>query len=127
VRPDSWALASETAIVTPSPDPRATALSRFLRDRASAFSLSADVNGSQRIADAGMALLDAAILAEHLGPDDPRLVAMSQAGLFESMPHDQARVLETPEVRRALQRPISGSARDGDHILRAIISAIEEP
>lgn len=123
----SRAFAPATAMVTPSPDPRATALARFLRDRASAFSLSADVTGSQLTADAGMALLDAAILAEQLPPDDPRLVAMSEAGLFESMPDDQARVVETPEVHAALQRPISGSARDGDHILRAIVSAVAEP
>jgi hypothetical protein len=114
-------------MVTASPDPRAAALADFLRRRAAAFSLSADVNGSARIADAGMALLDAAILASRLAPRDPMLVAMSEAGLFESMPGDQARVVVTPELLRALQRPISGDARDAEQILRAIVVALEEP
>lgn len=114
-------------MVTASPDPRAAALAGFLRGRAAAFSLSADVNGSSRIADAGMALLDAAVLASRLAPDDPMLVALSEAGLFESMPGGRARVVETPELLRALRRPISGAARDADHILRAIVVALEEP
>jgi hypothetical protein len=49
-------------------DPRAEALADYLRQRASAFSLSADATGEQHIATAGMSLLDAAALAESLPP-----------------------------------------------------------
>lgn len=111
--------------MTPPRDPRAVALADFLRDRAAAFSLSADVNDSPQIADLGMVLLDAAILAEQLPADDVGLGAMSEAGLFESMPDNAARVVETPEVRRALQRPVSGNPYDAIEVIRAIVAAIE--
>lgn len=113
--------------MTPPRDPRAVALADFLRDRAAAFSLSADVNDSSQIADLGMVLLDAANLAEQLPAEDAGLVAMSEAGLFESMPDNGARVVETPEVRRALQRPVSGDPCDAIEVLRAIVAAIEAP
>ena len=47
-------------------DPRGLALADYLRAQAEALSLSADSTGEQHIARAGMALLDAAALAEHL-------------------------------------------------------------
>lgn len=71
-----------------------------------------------------MALLDAAVRAEELDKDDPTLLAMSEGGLFEPMPGGGHRVLETPELRRALQRPISGSAESADRILSAIVTAV---
>ena len=113
--------------MTGSLDPRACALAQYLRDHAARFSLSADVNESTHIADAGMALLDAAVLAAHLRPNHPLLVTLSEAGLFETMPQDRARVVETPEVRRAVQRPLAGNAQDGSTILRGIASAVRRP
>lgn len=106
-----------------APDSRAEALARFLRERSAAFSLSADVTGSPQTASAGMALLDAAEVAEQLQRDDPVLRAMSEAGLFESMPDGQARVVESPELHRAIQRPIAGPTQDADHILQALLRA----
>lgn len=55
------------------PDPRALALSIFLREQATGFGLSADVNDSPHIADAGMALLAAADLAARLDSREPLL------------------------------------------------------
>jgi hypothetical protein len=98
-------------------DPRAHALADYLRRQAAALSLSADSTGEQHIARAGMALLDAAGLAEHLPATDPRLAALSLAGRFETMADGASRFLETQDVRAALRRPISGAAMTGEQIL----------
>jgi hypothetical protein len=104
-------------------DARALALAEYLRARAAAFSLSADVNEADQIARAGMALLDAASAAEALPADDPTLVALSEAGRFESMPGNVARFVETPRVRAAVQRPISGTPMTGEQILSLLVDS----
>jgi hypothetical protein len=39
---------------------------------------------------------------------------MSEVGLFESMPDSQAAVVEIPEIRRAVRRPlVSSSTKSG--------------
>lgn len=96
----------------------------YLRQRASAFSMSSDVHDEPHIARAGMALLDAARLAEELSPSDPRLVALSEAGRFESMPDDTARFLETPAVRAAVQRPLAGVPMSGSEILVLLVDTV---
>jgi hypothetical protein len=111
--------------MSPPLDPRAAALAAFLRTRASLYSLSADVNNSPRIAEAGMALLEAAAIAEQLGSRDPLLVRLSEAGMFESMPNQEATVVSTPEIDRILQRPIAGGSRDGLTILGELAQAVE--
>jgi hypothetical protein len=102
-------------------DRRATALARYLRGRAAAFSMSADVNDAQGIADSGMALLDAAEIAERMSPSDERLTALSVAGHFESMPDGQARFVETPPLRAVIQRPLAGSAMSGSAVLETLV------
>lgn len=104
------------------PDSRAAALAAYLRERASAHSLSCDVNDEQDIATAGMALLDAARLAENMPPTDPRLVRLSEAGRFESMPNHEALFLESPAVRAAMQRPLAGRVMSGSDILQVLVS-----
>lgn len=104
-------------------DSRAVALAAYLREKSGAFSLSADTTDSMPTARAGMVLLDAARLAERLGRNDPIVVELSEAGLFESMPGGRARVVETPEVLRAIQRPLAGDVVDGAGVLAAIVSA----
>jgi hypothetical protein len=103
------------------PDARAAALADYLRGRAAAFSLSADVNKEQHIAKAGMALLDAAMIAEGLSPTDERLKALSEAGRFETMPNGNALFLETAELRAAVQRPLAGTPMSGHEILHLIV------
>lgn len=98
-------------------DPRAQALADYLRERAAAFSLSADSTGEQHVATAGMALLDAAALAERLASADRRLVALSRAGCFEAMPGGSCRFVETHDLRAVVQRPLAGSPMSGDRIL----------
>ena len=105
-------------------DPRAIALAAFLRERAALFSLSADVNGSGQIAEAGMSLLEAAAVAEELQTYDPLLTEMSERGLFESMPDGAARVLASDEVGRSLSRSILGLARDGRGVLLDLVAAL---
>jgi hypothetical protein len=83
--------------------------------------MSADVHDEQHIAGAGMALLDAAKLAERLTAQDPRLVALSEAGRFETMPKSTARFLETPALRAAMQRPLAGSPLSGSDILALVV------
>lgn len=102
-------------------DARGLALAEYLRERAAAFSLSADVNGADQIAQAGMALLDAASMAEKLPTDDPTLIALSEAGRFESMPGNKARFVETPQLRAAVQRPIAGAPMAGEQILALLV------
>ncbi len=105
------------------PDPRAQALARYLRERAAAFSLSADSTGDQHIASAGMALLDAAGVAERLLPGDRRLATLTRAGRFESMPDGGSTFLETDNMRRVIQRPLSGAAMSGEEILDLLIES----
>jgi len=102
-------------------DPRAHALGEYLRDRAAAFSLSADAAGDQHIADAGMALLDAAAMADRLPGTDDRLEALSSAGCFETMPGGTSRFVETLDLRAVIQRPLSGSPMSGEQILDLIV------
>jgi hypothetical protein len=106
------------------PDPRAAALAEYFRQRAAAFSLSADVTGSQGTAVSGMALLDAAHIAEAMAPTDPRLQALSEAGLFETMPHGRAQFTETPRIRAVIQRPLVFEAETGQQIIAHIVASI---
>lgn len=105
-----------------APDPRAVAVADYLSQRAAAFSLSADVSDEQQIAHAGMALLDASRIAADLQPTDERLTALSEAGLFETMPDEKAIFLETAELRAAIQRPLSGTPMSGHEILALLVA-----
>lgn len=107
-------------------DARALALAEYLRERAASFSLSADVTGTDQIAQAGMALLDAASIAEKLLADDPTLTALSEAGCFESMPGGKARFVETPQLRAAVQRPVSGTPLVGRQILALLVDTARD-
>jgi hypothetical protein len=104
-------------------DARAVALASYLRERAAALSMSADVNDEQHIAAVGLALLDAAKLAEQLAPDDPRLALLSEAGCFETMPRGTALFIETPALRAAVQRPLAGPPVSGSDILGLIVTS----
>ncbi len=104
------------------PDARASALAEYLRQRAAAFSMSADVMESQSTASAGMALLDAAHVADAMTPNDPRLVLLSEAGLFESMPGGRAFFLETPEIRAAVQRQLVRDPQGGKEIIAHVVA-----
>jgi hypothetical protein len=108
-------------------DPRGEALAEFFRREAGAVSLSADVTGQVHLVHVGLALLDAATLAQDLAVDDPVLVQLSEAGCFESMPGDRARFVSTAEIHRALLRPISGTAEVGEDILRSVVTAAGQP
>jgi hypothetical protein len=101
-------------------DPRGVALAEYLRSRAAAFSLTADVTTQQHVAHAGMALLDAAAIAEHLTRTDPSLARLTEAGCYESMPDLGVRFVETEAVRAAVQRPLSGEPMTGRDILMLI-------
>ena len=105
------------------PDPRAQALARYFRERAAAFSLSADSTGERHIASAGMALLDAGAAAERLPVADARLAALTRAGRFESMPDGTSRFLESDAVRRVVQRPLSGVPMSGSEILDLVVAS----
>jgi len=106
-----------------SSDPRALALAGYLRDRAAAFSLSADSTGEQHIASAGMALLDAAEVAERLSAVDTRLATLTRAGRFESQQDGTSRFLETDGVRRVIQRPLSGAPMSGQEIVDLLVAS----
>ncbi|GAA4715743.1 hypothetical protein [Phytohabitans rumicis] len=105
------------------PDARAAALAAYLYQCAAAFSLSADVSDAHHVARAGMALLDAARLAETLRPTDHRLTALSEAGCFETMPDKEAVFLEPAGLRAAILRPLSGGQVSGNDILSAVVAA----
>jgi hypothetical protein len=109
------------------PDARASALADYLRSRAAAFSLSADVMASQSTASAGMALLDAADIADAMMTNDPRLALLSEAGLFESMPEGRALFLETSTIRAAIQRALVGDPQGGQQIIAHLVAAASEP
>ena len=106
------------------PDPRALALSIFLREQATGFGLSADVNDSPQIAEAGMALLAAADLAARLYSREPLLVEMSERGMFESMPDRGARVVPTEAVKRFIRRGVLVGPRDPEAILQGMLDAL---
>lgn len=110
-----------------SPDARGAALAQYLRERAAAFSMSADVTGVQDTARAGMALLDAATVADAMSTSDARLRLLSEAGLFESMPEGRARFTETPEVRAAIQRPLVSDRHTGVEIIAELVASIRTP
>ena len=103
-------------------DARAAALAHYLRQCAASFSMSADVGDVDSTAKAGMALLDAAAIADAMPSDDARIKVLSEAGLFESMPHGQARFLETPEIRAAIQRPLVSNPRAGVEIIAELVA-----
>jgi hypothetical protein len=110
-----------------SSDARAAALAQYLRERAASFSMSADVTGVQDTARAGMALLDAAVVADAMSTSDDRLRLLSEAGLFESMPNGRARFAETPEIRAAIQRPLVSHRHTGVEIIADLIASIRRP
>lgn len=87
------------------------------------LSLSADVTDHQYLADVGMALLDAALLAQGLAHNHPILAQLSEAGHFESLPDQRAQFLSTEEIRRAILRPISGLPEPAATIIESVISA----
>lgn len=105
-------------------DPRATALGQYLRERAAAFSLSADEAEDQHIARAGMALLDAAALADYLPATDRRLEAMTRAGCFETMPGGTCRFVESDGLRAIVQRPLAGAPMTGAQILDLLVKTV---
>lgn len=107
-----------------TPDRRAIALAEHLRRCAASFSLSADVADVDSTATAGMALLDAAAIAEAMTSDDRRLAALSEAGCFESMPHQGALFLESAHVRAAILRPLVSEAQTGAEIIAEIVAAV---
>lgn len=86
--------------------------------------MSADTQNSSHIADAGMSLLDAATIAQDLSPLDPLLVEMSERRLFETMPGDGARVIESDDLGRSLSRSIIGRSRSGHDVLRDLLAAL---
>lgn len=105
-----------------APDPRAAALADYLRRSAAAFSMSADVTGVASTADAGMALLDAALLAERLPSGDATLRVLSEAGLFESMPGGRAAFVEHPDVRAAILRALVSGEEDAACIIAKLVA-----
>lgn len=107
-------------------DPRAAALSRYLRRTAAAFSMSADATDSAPTADLGMALLDAARIAEAMPIADPRIRVLSEANLFESMPEGQAVFVEVAEIRSAVLRTLVSGPHSGSSIIATLIAAAAE-
>lgn len=105
-----------------SEDPRSAALARYLRQSAATFSMSADVTGMPTTAEAGMVLLDAAVVAESMQGDDPRIQTLSEAGLFESMPGDEAAFVEIPEVRAAIHRSVVSDVEDGGSVIARLVA-----
>jgi hypothetical protein len=107
-------------------DPRAAALSRYLRRTAAVFSMSADATDSPSTADLGMALLDAARIAEAMPSADPRIRVLSEAHLFESMPEGRAVFIEAAEIRRAVRRTLVSGPQDGASIIAELITTAWE-
>jgi hypothetical protein len=103
-------------------DARCVALADYLRRSAAAFSMSADVTGAASTAEAGMALLDAAVLAESLSSEDARIRVLSEAGLFESMPGGRAGFVEVPEIRAAVLRALVSGAENGAAIIAKLVA-----
>jgi hypothetical protein len=108
-----------------STDARSQALAEYLRGAAAAFGVCADLTGLERVAVAGMALLDAAELAQELPRDDRVLRVLSEAGFFETMPDSKARFLAVPEVRAAVLRPLVAEPQEGRDILAGLVAEAE--
>lgn len=104
-------------------DARSAALAEYLRTTAAAFSLSGDITEMPTTAEAGMALLDAAAIAESMQTDDPAIRVLSEAGLFETMPLGKAVFLEIPEIRAAIQRTLLDAESGADIISRLVATA----
>lgn len=109
----------------PGADPRSAALSRYLRQAADTFSMSADVTDSEHTAELGLALLDAAQIAQAMPGTDPRIRVLSEAGLFESMPNGQATFVEVPEIHRSLRRPLVSGAQCGSVIIAQLVATAQ--
>jgi hypothetical protein len=103
-------------------DARCVALAEYLRRSAAAFSMSADVTDVGSTAEAGMALLDAAAIAESLPTEDSGIRVLSEAGLFESMPGGRAAFVEIPEIRAAVQRALVSGVEDGVAIIAKLVA-----
>lgn len=115
---------------TESEDARSLALAEYLRRSAAVFSLSADVTGAASTAEAGMVLLDAALIAGALPAHHDGLRVLSEAGLFESMPNGKAAFVEVPEIRAALHRALVSDAEDGAGIIAKLVAtaaALDDP
>src|SRR5690606_20465927 len=84
--------------------------------------LSADVGDVDSTAAAGMAVLDAAAIAETMTSHDPRLQALSEAGCFESMPDSGAHFLESPQIRAAILRPLVSESQTGRQIIALLVA-----
>lgn len=115
---------------TGSEDARSVALAQYLRRSAAAFSLSADARDAAYTAEAGMVLLDAAVIAESLPAHHEGLRVLSEAGLFESMPQGTAVFVEVPEIRAAVQRALVSEEEDGAAIIAKLIAtaaALDDP
>jgi hypothetical protein len=115
---------------TGSEDARSVALAQYLRRSAAAFSLSSDVRDAADTAEAGMVLLDAALIAESLPAHHEALRVLSEAGLFESMPHGKAVFVESPEIRASIQRALVSDKEDGAAIIAKLIAtaaAMDDP
>lgn len=69
-----------------------------------------------------MAILDAALLAENLPSTDPRLLALTHAERFETMPDGVSRFLATQDVQAVLRRPIAGAPMSGEQILNLLVT-----
>lgn len=106
-------------------DPRAAALARYLRQTAAVFSMSADATDSASTADLGMALLDAARIAEAMPSADPRIRIMSEARLFESMPEGKSVFVEVAEIRRAVRRTLVSGPQDGASIIARLATTAD--
>ena len=88
--------------------------------------MSADATDSASTADLGMALLDAARIAEAMPIADPRIRVLSEANLFESMPEGQAVFVEVAEIRRAVRRTLVSGPQDGSSIIAELIATAAE-
>jgi hypothetical protein len=106
-------------------DARSDALADYLREAAAAFGVCAEMTGLERVAVAGMALLDAADLAQELPPDARVLRVLSEAGFFETMPDSRARFLAVPEMRAAVLRPLVAEPQGGPAILAGLVTEAE--
>lgn len=115
---------------TPRADPRSAALARYLRETAAHLSLSDDATALAGTSETGMALLDAAFIAEAIPASDPRLRLLSEAGLFESPPHGDVAFVDRPEIREALRRPLTSDREGAAGIITKLLAtaaAFHEP
>jgi hypothetical protein len=103
-------------------DARSVAFAQYLRRSAAAFSVSADATDIASTAEAGMALLDAALIAESLPAHDQGVRVLSEAGLFESMPDGRAAFVETPPIRAAVRRALVSDVEGGAAIIARLVA-----